>query len=259
MACVVVGFLADRVVVEKVLTQLALPYGMTWILVGLLALVAYARQNRFATWTLFIGWVAIYIAGNSYLARLGIRYLEQDYVQHELKDDTLFDTIVVLGGGATVRPNSTPQLNFSGDRIMTALRMYKHGMAKKIVCTGSRIAELDRVGFDQSQAAMDILIEAGIPESVVTKIGGRNTSEEMQTLGTLFQKSDKVGLITSAWHLPRAMRLANAQGFHPTAIPADYRSPPIMTPTIVDFVPCGEGAFTMQLFTKECLAKLVGR
>ena len=48
----------------------------------------------------------------------------------------------------------------------------------------------------------------------------------MRSLAEILDGSQRVGLITSAWHMPRALRLARANGLNPIPVPADFVSPP---------------------------------
>ena len=67
--------------------------------------------------------------------------------------------------------------------------------------------------------------ELGIPESSIVMLPGENTEEEMQSLKKLVAERGwrRVGLVTSAWHLPRALNLAQRRGLQLTPLPADFR------------------------------------
>ena len=74
----------------------------------------------------------------------------------------------------------------------------------------------------------------------------------------------RIGLLTSAWHLPRAMRLANHNGLKPLPLPADFRTGAnvegFTTGQIVEsMIPNGFALEATCLFAKEYLGMLVGR
>ena len=108
-----------------------------------------------------------------------------------------------------------------------------------------------------------ILLALGIPEDDIELLDGRNTSEEMRFLGERFRDSAGIGLITSAWHLPRATRLATKNGFDPIPLPADFISTPGKPATtarlILDCIPQDGSLSTSSKLLKEYLGMLAGR
>ena len=78
-------------------------------------------------------------------------------------------------------------------------------------------------------------------------------------LADKFEDDSRVGLITSAWHLPRAERLANANGFSPHPIASNFESTPDMRPTVGDLFPSAQAAEVIARVVKEWLAAAVGR
>ncbi|MHB8902668.1 MAG: YdcF family protein, partial [Thermoguttaceae bacterium] len=68
----------------------------------------------------------------------------------------------------------------------------------------------------------------------------------------------RLGLVTSAWHMKRALRLARVNGLSLQPLPADFRGTAIeWAPR--DFNPTGSGFLKSELACKEILAGLVGR
>jgi len=120
-------------------------------------------------------------------------------------------------------------------------------------------------GVDPAETSRDILLKLGVPDSAIEISGGRNTSEEMQELSQRFQTSkSRIGLLTSAWHLPRAVRLANRNGLQPIPLPADFRTGAnvegFTTGQIVEsMIPNGSALAATWSCAKEYLGMLVGR
>ena len=143
---------------------------------------------------------------------------------------------------------------------MLAARMYLSGKADQVICTGSKIAGLSHPDTpDPGELTLRIFRDLGIPEEDIKVITGRNTSEEMSSLRALLgERSPRVALVTSAWHMPRAMRLAKEQDLALWAVPADMRtSPQVFTP--LGLVPSTQNLTTLGQVAKEYLAKAVGR
>jgi uncharacterized SAM-binding protein YcdF (DUF218 family) len=252
-------FIADRTVAEKLMTGLAMPAGLMWLGSTLAIIVAgFKRQTVLFVLAALI-WLALFVSGNSYLAIRFAETLERPYLNLNPLEQPRLDAIVVLGGSTSVGANGVTRLGWHGDRVMLAVRLYRRGLASRVICTGSRIPALDRNGMDPKDMAAELCIEAGIPADRIERVDGINTSQEMQQLSAHLQPGDRVGLITSACHMPRALRLARAQGLELIPLPADFVTPAILFPTLLDFVPDADAMMVTRLVCKEYLARLVGR
>ena len=102
--------------------------------------------------------------------------------------------------------------------------------------------------------------ELDVDANAILQLNGINTSEEMQNLKKWSDRNPdkRIGLLTSAWHLPRAMRLAKAQGIEADPVAAGFFSQPYApSPGVV--VPSEYNLMVTAMVTKEYLARLVGR
>lgn len=109
--------------------------------------------------------------------------------------------------------------------MILAAQLYHQNITGQFICTGQRIATMNSSGVDPAETSRDILLNLGVPHSAIEISEGRNTSEEMQGLSKRFHDpTERIGLLTSAWHLPRAMRLAQRNGLNPVPIPANFHS-----------------------------------
>ncbi|MCU0792951.1 MAG: YdcF family protein [Opitutaceae bacterium] len=92
-----------------------------------------------------------------------------------------------------------------------------------VVC-GPRIAGQREGARAPSHARVlaDAAVELGFPRERIVEVDTpRDTAEEVAALA-LLAGADRVALVTSAWHLPRAMRLAEGAGLNALPCPADY-------------------------------------
>lgn len=92
-----------------------------------------------------------------------------------------------------------------------------------------------------------------VPESDYTFIGGRHTAEEMIRIDEFLADKDKsitAAVITSAWHMPRASRLAIRQGLTLVPVPVDFRTE-MSTEDPVFFIPKIDNLETTSLAIKE--------
>lgn len=270
LAVVGIWIVIDRSAAEKIAVTLAMPVGVLWFLFTGLLVVSRQRSDRSTFRLMLICWLAFTICGNGLFATWAVETLEGDFRQVNPLAAGPFSAVVVLGGGATQAANLRHQGNWSGDRLILAAQLYHQGRTERIICTGRRIESMDSTGFDPADQSADILLKLGVPGSAIEKLGGRNTSEEMQTLGQRYSKSENdsqpstnIGLITSAWHLPRALALAERNGFEATPLPADFLTGPerpLTTAELINSViPQGDSYLVLARVMKEYIGRAVRR
>jgi uncharacterized SAM-binding protein YcdF (DUF218 family) len=141
-----------------------------------------------------------------------------------------YDAIVLLGGGIAPAippwlPN--PDLSSAADRLWHASRLYKQGVAPKIIVSGG--APLALYGgvpsSTESVAMTQFLTDLGVPASaIVSEAQSTNTSDNIRMVRAMVQDKP-VALVTSAYHMPRALRLAARHGLNAAAFPTDWFAP----------------------------------
>lgn len=255
-----VGFFTEWMLVRKILIRLAMPVGVCWI--GLILVTYFLFLNgRRNSGFLCLGLTLVFsLAGNVVVSWLLASSLENPHRDFDYERTPEFDVVILLGGGTMTGYNVQPQLGPSGDRVMLALHMFVSGKAKKIVCTGSHISLLAPEGElspgEQSQA---ILVRSGVPAGKIELVDGRNTYEEIANLADKFHGSDlKIGVISSAWHLPRVMRLANTHGLRAEPLPANFLTP-LHPVSPFSLIPTSGNMRVNEMLLKEWLARLVGQ
>jgi len=255
------GLVSGPTMVEKLLTALANPVGLIWL--GLIGLVYFCILNR-QSWPALSGfacWLILTVGGNQLVADWLANSLESPFQNIDIFHMEPFDTVVVLGGGTSSLQNGRSQLSNSGDRIATAARLYHAGQVKRLVCTGTQTFRSTPKDLHPREEAAEILLGLGVPANFVLQMKGDNTSQEMANLKKWIDQNDaggRVGILTSAWHLPRAIRLAKSQGLEVQPIPSNFTSRPFApSPNLV--VPSGENLMVTGQIMKEYLARLVDR
>lgn len=265
VACVAAAVLWAPDALEKVLTDLVMPLGALWIGLGwLLVASVYCRRGTgqiAATATL---WLVCWLSGNGFLAERLANSLESDMRRYDPFVASPFDAIVLLGGSLETGPHGNTQVNANGDRLVLAARLFHLGRTQRIVCTGARIDGISSLEADEGELAAGMLRELGVPADRITVLGGRTTSEEVRVLAAHSEElGTRVGVISSAWHLPRVLRLARAEGLDLEPLPAGFISSgddPQPAGTIIrKFIPRSESLFQISRACRESLAAVVGR
>ncbi len=247
------------IAIEKTLTYLAMPCGLIWLGLIVLTVLAWRRKQRGMLVSLSVLLVFYTLAGNSELSKLLIARLEHDYVRINPLEQGPYDAVIVLGGGTSTATNGLPQLSASGDRVSMGLRLFHSGRTQCLITTGQEFAGESSGSADQT---CQIWQESGVPEDRIVLLPGRNTREEMAALRQLVDRHPewkKLGAVTSAWHMRRAMRLSNQNSLCLEPLPADFLGIEVRWEPWLLAIPNGNGFLYNQLACKEILAGLLGK
>jgi uncharacterized SAM-binding protein YcdF (DUF218 family) len=184
------------------------------------------------------------IASNTWVPALLTRSLEWQYLPLETYPPE--KVIVVLGGSTASAqyPRQIVEISGAGDRILYAAYLYHQGVAPNLLLTGGYIPWMNERQAPANDMA-EILGMLGVPEGALWyETESRNTYENARfTRQILAQKGiDRIILVTSAMHMPRAVGLFEKQGFEVIPAPADYNI------TQADWERLWEPNLTTQLF-----------
>jgi uncharacterized SAM-binding protein YcdF (DUF218 family) len=129
-----------------------------------------------------------------------------------------------------LRPD--PELFDSSDRVWHAARLFHRGLAPRIIVSGgSYLVEAGQAPATQTEAVAmrQFLLALGVPEQAIVMEGkSLNTIENMQETRALVG-TGRVALVTSGYHMPRALRLARRAGLDAEAFPTDWQVLPSAT------------------------------
>ena len=140
--------------------------------------------------------------------------------------------IVVLGGAEEplrAAHWSTPLVNGAADRYLEALRLARAHPDAWVMFTGGG-ARIDPAGGTEAAMAARLLIGAGVAERrLILEDRSRNTAENAalgrRLLPPEAAEDGAILLVTSAFHMPRAMASFCTAGWPPlTPWPTDYRT-----------------------------------
>ncbi|WP_176082703.1 YdcF family protein [Martelella sp. HB161492] len=137
---------------------------------------------------------------------------------------------IVLGGGINTSLSAARggyALTRAGERYIEAVRLSRLYPAMKIVVSGGDNA-IGRATEGETAPALRLFAALGVEEkSLLLEPASRNTAENAAFTAELLQQADFSGavlLITSAYHMPRAMALFAAQGVAVRPWPTDFRT-----------------------------------
>ncbi len=248
-------------IAQKIAGLLMMPTGILWA--GLFAGLSYQLHQKRYKESLNYGafFLALSITGSVPIGARLMNGLERQYPVYQISTGSAFEAVFVLGGGSKPSPGRVDhELAVAGDRIYMAARLYHAQKAPLLVSSGHSIGTL--ANDDLSLATSELWQAVKVPEEAIIRLQGAvNTRQEMVQYAKLIKEKGwkKVGLISSAYHLPRAMALAKKNGITPTPIGADHHAGNGYAFSAMALVPHWAGFLMVQKACWEYLGKWVGR
>ncbi|MSU48056.1 MAG: hypothetical protein EXS37_03035 [Opitutus sp.] len=210
--------------------MMPLPFCLTAMVVGLV-LMRFAKLARLGRALLITGVVLLMLFSNKFVSKWLVRPLETRYpaIPEFVTGTPLPPAIaacrfvVVLGGGNGNSPG-LPANNLlassSLSRVMEAVRILRAVPEAKLIVSGPGDAKHNTHAVVLARAAQNYGI---VPERILYIDQARDTEDESRAAQRL-ARGAPVALVTSAWHMPRAMALFRSAGLDPLPCPADFRS-----------------------------------
>jgi uncharacterized SAM-binding protein YcdF (DUF218 family) len=202
--------------------------------------------------------IVIFTTSSPIISRQIVSYVDGQERRKTIDDVYTADSIVVLSGMIfPIMTNTGTVYEWTDpDRFFGGIELLKAGKAKNIIFTGGVVPWLKDIspeGKVLSKFAQDF----GIPSSqiLITK-NVENTSDEAKAVREILSKNNtnKIILVTSAFHMPRAYKLFLKEGIEVQTYPVDFKSG-ISAITLMDFLPSAEAFWMFQFSLRE----LIGR
>jgi uncharacterized SAM-binding protein YcdF (DUF218 family) len=215
----------------KILAALASPPASLALAVVVALLLRWARWRRLASAVLTLGIAQTLILSFPPLADLLMGHLEaQERAAERRAPACCYDAIVVLGGvisPAYPPERPEPDLHEHADRMWQAARLLRRGVAPRIIVSGgSFLAARGGPPTTEAEAMRVFLLDLGVPANAITDEGkALNTIENIRNVRAIVG-SGRVALVTSAFHMPRALQIAARAGLEVGAFPTDYSGSP---------------------------------
>jgi uncharacterized SAM-binding protein YcdF (DUF218 family) len=193
-----------------------------------LSATRWCRLGRRLAWA---GGLALAICGVAPLGDALIQPLEARFQRPDLdRVGPSIAGIIVLGGGVAGHAAGTPELaglNEAAERYTEAVALARRLPAARIVFSGGS-GRLLTVEAPEAEEAGRLFAALGIAEDRITlESKSRNTHENAVLSAEIVKPApgQRWLLVTSAWHMPRAIGCFRRAGFTVDAWPVDYRAP----------------------------------
>lgn len=227
---------------NKLLPVFVLPIG---IVTALMLLAAWKKWR----WAALLAAAGLLAASTSVVANLFLRPLENTYPARSIGSLPECDAVLVLGG--ILSPGKEvgliPEWAESVERFEAGVQIVRRDKARLLLFTG------DTRG-SEGTALQREAIERGVPRERTAVIGAvDNTAGEAAQLKRYAAQHGlkRIVLVTSAWHLPRAMRQFRRAGVELVPFPVDYRGLPSSL-RYMDWIPAAGALAKTELALREC-------
>lgn len=215
--------------VTKILTALATPLAFGIFAMALTAFSLRRTARSFVFRILVVALIVLVFCSSTFGSHLLLRSLEWPYENDSIREASVAQAIVVLGGymrfeNRTGRP---AELGFAGDRLLCAFELYRAGKAPVILLSGGSMSSTSPGSLDVSEArlAERILEKWGIPPAAILIEGQSRTTDENARLSQRILAAHgltRILLVTSAHHLRRAGMAFRRNGLTVLPFPADF-------------------------------------
>jgi uncharacterized SAM-binding protein YcdF (DUF218 family) len=214
---------------------------IVWILVAptnlllLLGLIGifflFTRMQRTAKTLVSVSLLGLFLAGFSPIGEWALAPLENRFPQITELDGSSFDGIIVLGGASNLhitRSRNEPTIGEASERIFKLIELARRFPEKRIAFAGGGGVSADASGpFTREADVVKLLLErTGLPtENILFERQSQNTWQNARNLEAILQPAPESRwlLVTSAFHMPRAVGVFRQAGFNVIAYPVDFR------------------------------------
>ena len=177
--------------------------------------------------------------------------LEQDYPFVAIDAVPAADAIVILGGGVSRagEQQDLPYLGLAINRLFYGMKLYQAHKSPLIILSGS--AEEDDI--PEAEMMAELLKEFGITGEVVIKeTQSRNTHENAVNILSIIrqQHMHSVLLVTSVWHMRRALATFRTLGIQAFPVPVDQIGS-VSPNFFINWLPDARALFMTSIACKE--------
>ena len=171
------------------------------------------------------GVVLLWLLSTPVISDILVAPLERAYPAMDVAECPQADAVVAVSGNVINGVNRAgAQWGPAGGRFHDGVRLVLAGKAPILIVAGA--ASRHDTAKSQGEILRDAAVERGVrPEQVLITGPVSTTADEARAVGELCREHGirSIVVVTSAWHMPRAMRTFRRTGLTCSAFPTDQR------------------------------------
>lgn len=207
-------------IISKLLINFIYPF--TWIVIFFIAAL-FTKDEKRKRRFLKICFILLIIFTNPFLFDQFAR--KWDTPPQRLQDSAHYSCAILLGGFAGEDYEQEGHFGPSADRFIQAVKLQKSGKVSHILMTGGS-PNLINTKFREADFVINELKAMGVPDSaILSERDSRNTLENALISKKLLDSahlSPPYILITSGFHMPRALYIFKKKGMDVVPYPCNY-------------------------------------
>ena len=142
------------------------------------------------------------------------------------------------------------------DRFFAGMALFKAGKAQKLVFTGGKMP-WNTAKKTEGEVLREYAISNGIAsEKIYITKEVENTADEAVAVKELISPCNRIILVTSAYHMYRAKRLFEKQGFEVIPLKVDFKSRWNNQVMFMDFLPSAINLELTEIGVREIIGRL---
>jgi uncharacterized SAM-binding protein YcdF (DUF218 family) len=219
------------------------PLGMAIVLMFLGMVMIRVKKKHWGIGLNLAGFIVLIVFSSPVVSQILAQSLEHKCVEN-LPPPGTCSAIVLLAGGERplIAPRIYPEISEAGDRVLHAARIFKMGLAPRIISTGGDAGMALYESPCGAQINAMILKEIGVDsDAVILEKKARNTHEHASYVAKILDSlhlKKSIILVTSATHMARSVAVFKKYGGYTIyTAPTDYQTANTIYNSITDFFP----------------------
>ncbi len=201
---------------------------ISWI-VSLMIISLISNKPLLKKRTLIAAITLLIVFGNEFLINSWANFWEIQPTPYAEITNTYDYGIVLTGVAMYKKPDDRVYFSKGADRVTHAIQLYKLGIIKSVLITGGKAGVIE-YGPAEADQLKKVFLLAGVPDSnIFIENKAKNTFENAQYTANILTKIQKsphskpsLLLITSAFHMRRAIGCFEKAGLNADMFPVDY-------------------------------------
>jgi uncharacterized SAM-binding protein YcdF (DUF218 family) len=236
---------------HKILPTFVLPI-MLVIIVILIGLIKNKKK------LIYIAIGVLYILSTPIFSNNFFKLVEGSDYRKPISTLDSADAIVVLSGMLGINEVGDETYIEWGDpdRFFGGIALFKAGKAQKLVFTKGKMP-WDKLKNTEGDILKKFALENNVPnENILLTNFVENTEDESKAVKELIKPNNKIILVTSAYHMYRAEKLFEKEGFSVIPYKVDFKIYNNQNINIVDFLPTTNSLSVTETGMREIIGRI---
>jgi uncharacterized SAM-binding protein YcdF (DUF218 family) len=145
--------------------------------------------------------------------------------RQEIKKGSQFQAGILLGGMYTFDDDNQGYFNDACDRFIQTNKLYQSGIIKKIIISGGSAAILTKEPSEADSLKKEFILSGVKEQDIIIDPASRSTYENAlftKQLTDSLHLKPPFALVTSAFHMPRSLKVFRKQHIEVVPVTSDY-------------------------------------